>query len=31
MTARIIKIIFRAKTTGLQHEIRELRDNWSYN
>lgn len=31
MTARIIKIIFRAKTTGLHHEIRELRDNWSYN
>lgn len=27
MTARIIKIIFRAKTTGLHHEIRELRDN----
>lgn len=29
MTTQIIKIMFRAKTTGLHHEIRELQDNWS--
>lgn len=29
MTTQIIKILFRAKTTGLHHEIRELQDNWS--